>query len=210
MADRRMLFDDWSAHYDASVDDAFGFPYTGYHDVLAAALREADPAPGQSVLDIGCGTGNLSLLFALAGCNVTGADFSPAMLDAARKRVPDARFKQLDLLGPWEVIAGQQCDVIASAYVLHEFDLEHKLAIISRLAAEHLKSGGRIVVADISFNTRADLVAAQSAWEDVWDDEEFYWTAKEAIASLSQRRYAVAYTPVPPFADVYVISPAGA
>jgi putative AdoMet-dependent methyltransferase len=210
MEDRRALFDEWAEHYDASVDDESGFPFTGYRDVLATTLSAADPAPGQSVLDVGCGTGNLSLLFALASCDVTGVDFSPAMLDLARQRVPDARFLKLDLLGSWETLAGRQFDVIASAYVLHEFTLENKLAIIARLVEEHLKPGGRLVVADISFPTHADMAAAQSDLEEIWDEGEFYWSAEEAIAAMHQRGLSVAHTPVPPFAGVYLITPASA
>lgn len=39
-----------------------------------------------SVIDAGCGTGFLSLLFAEAGHRVTGVDFAPAMLEAARAK----------------------------------------------------------------------------------------------------------------------------
>lgn len=80
MEDRRALFDDWAEHYDASVDDESGFPFTGYRNVPATALIAVDPAPGQTVLNVGCGTGNLSLLFTLAGCAVTSADFSPTLV----------------------------------------------------------------------------------------------------------------------------------
>jgi putative AdoMet-dependent methyltransferase len=210
MEDRRTLFDAWAAHYDAGVDDESGFPFTGYRDALTVTLNAADPSPGQAVLDVGCGTGNLSLLFALAGCTVTGVDFSPAMLDIAQQRVAGGRFLQLDLLGSWEPIAGRQFDVITSAYVFHEFDLENKVAILARLVEEHLSSGGHVVVADISFATQADLGAARAELTDIWDEEEFYWSAEDAITAMRQPGLAVAYTPVPPFAGVYVITPTGA
>lgn len=159
------------------------------------------------MLDLGCGTGNLSLLFALAGCEVAGVDFSPAMLDIARQRVAGGRFLVLDLLGSWEVIAGQQFDVIASAYVFHEFDLENKVATVARLVEQHLNPGGRMVVADISFATRSEMDAARAELEEIWDDDEFYWSAEEAVATMSRRGLSVAYLPVPPFAGVYVIAP---
>jgi putative AdoMet-dependent methyltransferase len=208
MEDRRTLFDEWAEHYDASVDDESGFPFTGYRDALATTLSAINLTPGQSVLDVGCGTGNLSLLFALAGCSVTGVDFSPAMLERARQRVPGARFLALDLLGSWNPIAGQRFDVVASAYVFHEFDLEIRLSIIARLVEEHLKPGGRVVVADLSFTTRADMDATQAELKGIWDDEEFYWSAEEAVPAIRRRGFSVAYTPVPPFAGVYVIASA--
>jgi putative AdoMet-dependent methyltransferase len=194
MEDRRALFDLWAEHYDASVDDESGFPFTGYRDALAATLNAADPKPGQSVLDIGCGTGNLSLLFALAGCTVTGVDFSPAMLELARRRVPGAHLLELDLRGSWETIAGQQFDLIASAYVFHEFDLESKVATLARLVEEHLAPGGRVVVADISFTSRADTDAAEAELDGIWDEDEYYWCAEEAVTAMYQQGLAVAYT----------------
>jgi len=46
----------------------------------AATLRRLLPAPPAAVLDMGAGTGFLSLLLAAQGYQVTAADFAPAML----------------------------------------------------------------------------------------------------------------------------------
>ncbi|KAJ9623229.1 hypothetical protein H2203_006166 [Taxawa tesnikishii (nom. ined.)] len=49
-------------------------------------------------LDIGCGTGRpVCSSLAEAGHNVLGIDISSAMLDAARKNVPRARFEKADI-----------------------------------------------------------------------------------------------------------------
>lgn len=49
--------------------------------LLQAMLR---PAPGSSILEVGCGTGYFSRRFALDGHAVTGIDVDPAMIDYAR------------------------------------------------------------------------------------------------------------------------------
>ncbi|MCT9931041.1 class I SAM-dependent methyltransferase [Planotetraspora sp. A-T 1434] len=55
--------------------------------------------PGARVLDVGCGTGSpTAQQFAEAGCEVTGVDISPVMLDLARRNVPEATFLELDVL----------------------------------------------------------------------------------------------------------------
>ncbi|WP_220502137.1 class I SAM-dependent methyltransferase [Microbispora sp. H10670] len=55
--------------------------------------------PGARVLDVGCGTGApTAQQFAEAGCEVTGIDISPVMLDLARKNVPVGTFFETDVL----------------------------------------------------------------------------------------------------------------
>ncbi len=61
---------------------AKSFPTMGEHSsYVDEFLRLADVAPGESVLDMGCGTGALAIPLAAAGCRVVAADFSQGMLD---------------------------------------------------------------------------------------------------------------------------------
>ena len=49
-----------------------------------AAVRAAGVRPGDTVVDVACGTGDLSLLFARAGAKVVGVDFTVPMLEVAQ------------------------------------------------------------------------------------------------------------------------------
>lgn len=51
---------------------------------FALMMRLMKPRPGQSLLDVGCGTGHFSRRFAAAGLRVTGLDADAAMLIYAR------------------------------------------------------------------------------------------------------------------------------
>jgi SAM-dependent methyltransferase len=54
---------------------------------LAAELVDsADVGPGDRVLDVACGTGNVALTAHRRGAEVTGVDITPAMLEMARER----------------------------------------------------------------------------------------------------------------------------
>jgi ubiquinone/menaquinone biosynthesis C-methylase UbiE len=64
----------------------------GGNAMRGAMLAEADIQPGQSVLDIGCGTGSLivQLLRIQAQADVTGLDPDPKALERARKKADRA------------------------------------------------------------------------------------------------------------------------
>lgn len=53
------------------------------HDALVECLA---PQPGESWLDVGCGTGGVTSRVARAGADVTGVDLAPALIDTARRR----------------------------------------------------------------------------------------------------------------------------
>jgi SAM-dependent methyltransferase len=49
-------------------------------------IQRTNISPGSRVLDVACGTGNVSIPAAKAGATVTGVDIAPNLLDQARKR----------------------------------------------------------------------------------------------------------------------------
>src|SRR5436190_16645456 len=56
------------------------------------AVKTADVKAGDAVLDVACGTGDLTQLFARSGAGkVVGVDFTPAMLDVARRKIEGER-----------------------------------------------------------------------------------------------------------------------
>lgn len=58
----------------------------GISDALSHAVRRLAPWQGESVLDVGTGTGWTSRLAARCGAVVTGVDIAPDLLAAARRR----------------------------------------------------------------------------------------------------------------------------
>ena len=216
MKGRLKLFDAWAADYDSGVISEERFPFAGYEAVLGRVVRRAAPQPAPSepprsqpilcVLDLGTGTGNLAARFAALSAEVWGLDFSSKMLIKAKENVPNATFLQADLLGDWPTLP--QFDRIVSSYVLHEFDLSAKLSILTR-CAQHLKRGGKIVVADIAFPTTDILKAARTRWCDVWDDAEHYWVADEALVACEAAGFWGRFEQVSSCGGVFTFEPKG-
>ena len=61
--------------------------YSEWADFIEKIIkRESSPEAECLVLDLGCGTGSMTLELASRGYDMTGVDFSPEMLDIARER----------------------------------------------------------------------------------------------------------------------------
>jgi len=200
-------FDAWAPTYDADVALGSGFPFEGYQKVLQAVLRKSEVSGGMRVLDLGAGTGNLTALFAQAGCQVWGTDYSAEMVALARRKYPSIPFIQADIRAPWTTALSQSFDRIVSAYAFHHFDQAEKGAIIDRLARGHLVPEGRIVIADIAFANPKAMEAAAKSLGSEWEPE-FYWVASEDLPALAEAGLHAKYNQITPYAGVFTIYPA--
>ncbi len=98
------------AYWDAAAPGFDAEPDHGLHDpavrqAWAELLRAYLPPPPASVLDLGCGTGSLTVLLAALGHAVTGLDFSGAMIALAEAKADaEAQAKAAGAApaaGPW-------------------------------------------------------------------------------------------------------------
>ena len=62
-------------------------------------IRLLDPQKGERILDLGCGTGQLTQKIADAGADVLGLDASPEMIGQARQNFPALHFLLQDAAG---------------------------------------------------------------------------------------------------------------
>jgi SAM-dependent methyltransferase len=84
--------------------------------VAVEVVRRAALRPGETVIDVGCGTGNATALAVGAGRRVLGLDAAPGMLAIARSRVPEAEFVEADF-GALPLADGH-ADVTLAAHAL--------------------------------------------------------------------------------------------
>ena len=196
-------FDDWAETYDVSVSNG-QFPFLGYQQVLAKMVALAEVRPGMSVLDLGTGTGNLAVGFARMGCELWCTDFSAAMLDQARLKLPNAHSVLHDLRADLPAGWNRPFDRIVSAYVFHHFELEEKVRILRKLLPR-LAPGGRMVIGDITFRNQAALEKVKAGAGEEWEDE-FYWLVDQARLALKKAGMRVNYRKISSCAGIFVLS----
>jgi len=147
-------FKEWSNEYDQTLGKM-----KRHHDMLDLAVEVSNVKDGESVLDIGCGTGLLSLKFLeAANCRIYGIDQSEEMLGIWNKKIDE-----LNLSNKVKIRAGDaekldfedsSFDIIASTVTLHHVkDKTKTLSDIYRM----LKPNGRFVIGDLDLDTSGDL-----------------------------------------------------
>lgn len=200
-------FDAWQAKYDADVaacEEAGDYPFAGYTELHQQVFDIVHAREDVSVLDLGCGTGKLTARILEAGHPVTAVDFSGQMLQAAAHNAPGATFVQGELAQVPDLLAGQTFDCIIAVYALHHLPDAEKYALLTALR-EHLNPEGVIVLGDVSFPDRDGLEAVREAYEEDWDDSEFYLVREELEQALPQ--FDVDCIPISFCADVLILSP---
>ena len=101
-------WDSAAATFDTEPDHGLAAPEV--RAAWARRLREWLPDEGSAVLDVGCGTGSLSLLLTEQGHTMTGVDISRNMVEQARRKLGgratvvhgDASAPPVD--GPFDVV----------------------------------------------------------------------------------------------------------
>jgi SAM-dependent methyltransferase len=160
----REFWDRDAATYDRAASHAVSDPLE--KAAWRAALLRALPGPGARVLDVGAGTGSLSLLAAELGYRVTGLDLSSGMLAQARRKASEQGLDVEFVEGPATEPPAGPFDAVIERHLI--WTTPDPVAALSAWRA--VAPGGRLAM-----------------FEGVWGSTAAAQRAKDAAAEFLRR-----------------------
>ena len=199
-------FNLWADNYDKTVqisEENNLYPFAGYKKILNVIFNEAMQKADSEILDIGFGTGVLTSKLYSNGHQIDGVDFSSKMISIAQTIMPNANLMEWDFSkGLPHEIRSKKYDSIISTYALHHLTDEEKITFITNLIPM-LKKDGKILIGDISFETREELNKCRQDSIEYWDDDEYYFVYDEISSSLENK---CEFYPISHCGGVFIIS----
>lgn len=143
------LFDKIASNYDIMNDlMSFGLQKSIKIAAVKNAIKQLGKTP-QNVLDLCCGTGDISILFKklCPNANVTGVDFSREMLSIAKEKAPNINFIQGDTCKLSGILKLQELnDICFISFGLRNLpDIDEFLENVKH----YLKNGGVLAILDL-------------------------------------------------------------
>ncbi len=130
----------------------------GLVKVVDIVLAEAAPGPSDHAVDLGCGSGQVTLALARHSATVLAIDVSQKMIDllldnARRQQITNVEgraipIEQLDF-------APGSIDLVVSNYALHHLRDDDKAHVVRQIFT-WLRPGGRFVLGDMMFGRGAE------------------------------------------------------
>ena len=196
LTETRRYWDEESTTFDQQPDH-------GLHDpkIRAAWTKLLEgwlPAPRSQILDIGCGTGTMSILLAGLGHQVTGIDLSPKMIALAQEKAAangqGITFHVMDAAYPQ--LPSGHFDAFVCRHLLWAFP---DISQVLQRWVDLLKPGGRLILiegywhGDSGLHAEEILNALPATSTDIsiqnLSDQPVYWGGP-----VNDERYAILAT----------------
>ena len=162
--------------YDNLMQDA---PYEDWHQLVSHFIERLNPR-GKKLLDLGCGTGKLSIRFAESGFEVTGVDMSEDMLAYAQAETiangETVQYVQQDLrtlegMNDFD-IAFSLCDVMN--YITDEEELKQ---VFTRIATSLSENG--LFIFDVHSVNHFEHNMKNQIFSEIYEDLTYIWLCSE-------------------------------
>jgi len=141
-----------------------------YDEILLKIRSRIIEHGASSVLDIGCGTGNLCGELS-DKIDIVGIDSSLEMILHAKKKYNNMEFKLGNFLD--EPFRKNYFDIVVTTYAFHGLNGKEKKEAIKHML-EYLKDDGKIIIADFMFANEMEREKCLNSFytkgrQDLWD-----------------------------------------
>ena len=152
--DNREWFAEWANEYDNTLGKV-----KRHHKLLDLVVKVSGIKRNDRILDIGCGTGLLSLKFLdKTDCTITAIDSSAQMLKVFQEKIEKCNLTTKIHCAQQSAedmdFKSHQFDIIAATVALHH--VKFKEPVIKNVY-DYLKDGGRFVIGEIDLDTTGKL-----------------------------------------------------
>lgn len=194
------LFDDWADNYDETIfmkSGEYQEVFLNYTELLNETVKHIAKYKGDTVLDLGAGTGNLTNVAAKAGYNVIGIEPNSKMRNLASEKYPAIKFLPGTFLAL--PVDDNSVDAIINSYAFHHLtDDEKKEAV--KIFKSKLKANGVVVITDTMYSTIAEKEAiiedaTEKGFNNLVHDlnTEFYTTHEVLTKIFEAEGFTVSY-----------------
>ncbi|MDI6752488.1 MAG: class I SAM-dependent methyltransferase [bacterium] len=138
------------------------------------ALHAFGPLKDKRILDLGCGSGEASVYFAIKGAKVVASDISPLMLEVVKRLAlhHQVKVQPINTAGEFLCFADESFDYIFGNGVLHHLDLKMSIPQIKRV----LKPGGvAFFIEPLAYNPFIKVYRWMAKGVRTFDERPFTW-----------------------------------
>ena len=171
-------FDRWARFYDPFLS------LLGLKGVRRGTVEVGGVRPGDRVLDVCTGTGDVALEFARRCDDVTGIDLSAEMLAVARKKDREGKIRFLQMDATRLDFADRYFDVSAISFALHDMPPEIREEVLREMARV---TKGKIVIVEYNPPSNWFLRALYISLISFYESEYFPEFARSDFRGLLAR-----------------------
>ena len=148
---------------------------------IQRAIQQMDIKPGETVLDIGVGTGNAMGFYPKHG-NVVGVDLSVGMLQLARKKIEEQQFDNMTVFQGNALELPFEDSSFDHIFISHVISVVSQPELLVREAQRVAREGAKIVILNHFLSTNR-FIAMIEKWANPLC-EKIGWRSDLALADL--------------------------
>jgi len=125
-----------------------------------------------------------------------------------KTRIPTGEYDVVDIASNhFGRFNSEKFDCVISSYCLHHLNDDQKVTFLQRTIDNSLAEGGKIIIAEIGFETERSFNNARDEYRESWEDEEdgeYYMCGETIVSLLGKKGISVTYKQASTCAGIFL------